>query len=421
MTPFTFVHAADLHIGSPFKGVTAQSPAIAQELRDATLKAFENIINLCIESQASFLVLAGDVYDGADRSIQAQLAFLEGLNKLSEAGISTYIAHGNHDPLDGWCSAIELPARAHVFSDKVETLTVTNSKGQPLAFIAGISYRSSKEERNLAKLFGKLDKAPAPDLFRIGVLHCNVGHDAAHANYAPCTAADLIGTRMNYWALGHVHERKIINENPWIAYPGNSQGRHVREPGARGCYVVKVLGPADVQIEFQATDAVRWLTTAVSIQGLQTINELEKTITIALDRLSQDAQGRPFVCRLSLQGRGALYHQLQQSNRLQEFLTHLRTKLKHITPFRWLEQLDFDCAPEIDVGEVRRRNDVTGFVLREAEELAAGDLKQTLLPVLAPLFTQSPAAKYLGELPEEQLRKLLEEASMLCFDKLENS
>ena len=139
MTPFTFVHAADLHIGSPFKGVTAQSPAIAQALRDATVRSFQNIIDVCIESRAAFLVLAGDIYDGADRSIQSQLAFLEGLNKLSEHGISAYIAHGNHDPLDGWCSAIQLPPHAHVFSDKLETRTVTDAKGHPLAFIAGIS------------------------------------------------------------------------------------------------------------------------------------------------------------------------------------------------------------------------------------------------------------------------------------------
>src|SRR3990172_993244 len=149
MTPFSFIHAADLHLDSPFKGVIGEAPHIAEAVYSATFDAFESLINLCIEKQVNFLLIAGDVYDGRDRSLRAQLRFRDGLERLAERGISAFVVHGNHDPLKGWSNQIVWPSGVHVFgAEEVETVTFAMD-GKPVAFISGISYMEAQETRNL--------------------------------------------------------------------------------------------------------------------------------------------------------------------------------------------------------------------------------------------------------------------------------
>ena len=180
MKKFSFIHASDLHLDSPFKGVTARQPAIAGVLRSATFEAYDNLIKLCIRNTVRFLVISGDIYDGADRSIRAQLRFLDGLKELCKHGISAYIVHGNHDPLDGWLSSIEWPENVYVFpSDNVTSHTVEIDK-KPVASVSGISYKIRTETRNLAKKF----KSIRPDLFQIAVLHCNCGKKSNYGDYS---------------------------------------------------------------------------------------------------------------------------------------------------------------------------------------------------------------------------------------------
>ena len=99
---FCFVHAADLHLDTPFRGIGQVNARLGERLRDASLDAFDDLVQLTIDRRAEFLLLAGDVYDGADRGVRAQLRFLRGMKKLAFEGIPVFVVHGNHDPLDGW-------------------------------------------------------------------------------------------------------------------------------------------------------------------------------------------------------------------------------------------------------------------------------------------------------------------------------
>src|SRR5262245_51374847 len=119
MSGFRFVHAADLHLDTPFEGLARTSPEVGAALRDASLQAFDALVELTLREDAAFLVIAGDVYDGAERGVRAQLRFLGGLRRLSEAGVQVLVTHGNHDPLDGWSAIREWPAGVHVFSPEV--------------------------------------------------------------------------------------------------------------------------------------------------------------------------------------------------------------------------------------------------------------------------------------------------------------
>ena len=237
MESFRFVHAADLHIDSPFKGLMKLDSEIGRQLREATHAAFLNLIRLCIEEKVDFLVVAGDVYDGSDRSPQAQLRFRNGLAELAEHGIESFVVHGNHDPLDGRYSSIDWPEGVHVYGATPSWITATR-RGEPLADIQGVSYPTQVVTDNLALNFSSPRNK---NIFNIGMLHCNVGGMEGHDNYAPCSVDDLVGIGLDYWALGHIHMRQtLLEKSPAIIYPGNIQGRDPGETGARGCLIVDV-------------------------------------------------------------------------------------------------------------------------------------------------------------------------------------
>jgi DNA repair exonuclease SbcCD nuclease subunit len=225
VNPFSFIHTADLHLDSPFKGISEISGEISLELAEATFESFNKIIDLCIEKQVEFLLITGDIYDGADRSLRAQLRFRDGLKRLSDAGIKTYIVHGNHDPLDGWSANLDWPENVHIFNGKSVEKVSVEKDGKELAQIYGISFHTRKIKTNLADKFPEIPHSEK-DLFTIGMLHCNVGTNTEHETYAPCTVQDLITRNFDYWALGHIHKKAIINaENPMVVYPGFIQKR----------------------------------------------------------------------------------------------------------------------------------------------------------------------------------------------------
>ena len=75
-----------------------------------------------------------------------------------------------------------------------------------------------------------------PHLFNIGLLHTCLDGKPGHEPYAPCTVDGLRSKGYQYWALGHVHNREVVSQDPWIVFPGNIQGRHARETGSQGLH-----------------------------------------------------------------------------------------------------------------------------------------------------------------------------------------
>src|SRR5688572_27470187 len=104
MDSLRLIHAADLHLDSPFRGLAHSAPKLRDSLQAATLGALERIIDHTIHSKADFLVIAGDIYDSKDRSLRALIGFRKQMERLAERDISVYLVHGNHDPLNGWGS-----------------------------------------------------------------------------------------------------------------------------------------------------------------------------------------------------------------------------------------------------------------------------------------------------------------------------
>ena len=351
MTAFRFVHTADLHLDSSFLGIQAVDEHVARELREATFRTFDRIVELCLSRHADFLLVAGDIYNSRDHSLRAQLRLRDGLRPLSEAGISSFIVHGNHDPLDSWAATLEWPERAHIFGGDAVAAEPVERDGQTIALVYGISYPTQEIRKNLAQRFQRTEDGP----FAIGLLHCNVGDDTGHEPYAPCTLGDLAKAGMDYWALGHVHNHRVLSvTGPMIVYPGNPQGLNPRELGARGCYLVEVDETGHPTAQFVAVDTVRWLRESIPIEQLGTDEELVSSVEQGCRRMREKAEGRSVLGRISLTGRGPAHASLARPGFVAGLVESIRETEGADDPFVWIERLEVDTRPPLDL-ETRRR------------------------------------------------------------------
>ena len=414
MTSFSFIHASDLHLGSPIISLNRDNPELVHDLRTATFKAFENIIKLCLDKRVDFLVIAGDVYDGADRNLKAQIKFKEGLTTLHDAGIHSFIVHGNHDPLDGWSLNLEWPSSVHIFSDRIETIPI-KKKGEVLAVIQGISYPKKNEKRNLSNLY-KGDIT----VFNIGLLHANIGSNTGHEPYAPCTVEDLKKGEMDYWALGHVHNRKIISSDlPFIAYPGNSQGRNIRETGEKGCYLVKVSGDKEIATEFYATDVLRWVAKKIPMDELHNEQDIIDSLNRACLEISKDGSGRPSIVRFTLTGNSPLYNFLRKPNTVSDLMDIVEETSSSTSPAVWIEKINLGIGPALDYSHRIKNQDFLGELLRYTEELLEGeDFELLTKKELSSLFDNTRAHRFLDTPNPEKLKQLLRDAERICVNSL---
>jgi DNA repair exonuclease SbcCD nuclease subunit len=413
---FVFVHAADLHLDSPFVGLSEINPQLSEVMMKATFEAYDNIIALCIKKNADFLLIAGDIYDGADKSLYAQLKFLEGLKKLSDAGIAAYITHGNHDPLNGWSASLEWPESVKVFSgDNVETIPVEKN-GSVIANISGISYQTKHVKENLVKHFNKKDPGSP---FTIGLLHCTVGSAEGHDPYSPCTIQDLKETNYDYWALGHIHAHQIMETDPYIVYSGNPQGRDSGEAGERGCMLVEVGKKGNVNVDFVPVDSVRWYIEELPVDEMESESDLIELLEEKMDELSEIADGRHVICRLILQGRSPLKRFLMKDGSLDDLTQHLRDNYDNGLGSVWLEKLKDETSFPFERESLLAREDFISDLLSITDDICSdGNGITELDEPLHSLFGKGKIRHALMSLDEDEIIRIARDAEALLLDKL---
>ena len=417
MTRLKFVHSADLHLDSPFGGLRSLAPEIAETLHEATFKAYDNIIDLCIQENADALLVAGDIFDGADRSLRAQLKFVDGLNRLEAANIRAFICHGNHHPLSGWAAQVTLPPNCHRFGSELEQVPVFEDEPDR-AVVYGISYPQREVRENLVLRFSAIESEP----FTIGLLHANVDNNAAHESYAPCSLKDLEATGIDYWALGHVHTKQVLREaEPTVVYPGNPQGRHPNEASPRGVYVVEVSDAGRVKLEFRAMDVVRWATVKIDIGGIETDQALLDSIDQEINHCQDSADGRDIIFRLILSGRGSLHDSLTRPGFVDDLLERVNESGHRIRPFLWCERIQASTASLIDREQQRRRSDFAGDLIRLSDEWQrTPNGIDEIRDNLRDLYGRGNAGRYLREhaLTDDELRELIADAEAACLAEL---
>jgi DNA repair exonuclease SbcCD nuclease subunit len=416
-TPFCFVHCADLHLDSPFEGIHTAAPDVAAILREATFRALDQIIDLARGEQADFIIIAGDVHDSENRSLRAQLRFRDALRKASQAGIPCFIAHGNHDPLSGWEAHLTMPDQARRFGGQSVECFPVQRQGATLAHIYGISYPVREVKANLAAGFRRDPEAP----FAIGVLHCNVGGDPNHDNYAPCSLEDLAAAGLDYWALGHIHAQKVMRaQDPCIVYPGNPQGRSWREMGPRGCYLGRVDAARRITPTFVTTDVVRWFREDLDIGGLFTWDDLVDALYRAREEVRATAGGRAALLRLSLTGRGELHRELaKRIDLVRDLVEPLQEGEPERPDFVWVESIQNRTRPPLDLAQRRLVQDFVGDFLNAAQSLRDQSNSGTILrTVLKQRPEHRVIAAALEHLTDAELLTILDEAEILGVDAL---
>ena len=253
-----------------------------RDRRTATRDAFTNLVTEAIDQPVDFMVIAGDLYDGTWKDHNTGIYFCKEMGRLKKAGIPVYLLFGNHDAESEMTKKLQLPDNVFTFDTrKPTTFRLEHLK----VALHGRSFKEKETIENLATGY----PAPVPGMFNIGVLHTALEGNSAHANYAPCSLDELHAKGYHYWALGHVHEHQIWTGASTVVFPGNLQGRHIRETGPRGAMIVTADEYGIQEIKRLFVDVLRWTSLEVDATECNTLSEVVGLIDEALDRLVENS------------------------------------------------------------------------------------------------------------------------------------
>ncbi|MBK1792948.1 DNA repair exonuclease [Devosia sp. WQ 349] len=339
MTSFRFLHAADLHLGAPFKGLALKDVEVAARFAQATRQAFSGLVQRAIAEAVDFVVIAGDIYDGDWKDNAIGLFFNREMARLAQANIPVYLLKGNHDAESVVTKSITLPDSVFSFdtrrpaSFRIEALALA-LHGQ------GFADRSATE--NLALAY----PPPVAGWFNIGVLHTSLTGRPPHANYAPCSLDDLRSRGYDYWALGHVHEHEVVSTEPMVVFPGNLQGRSIRETGPRGAVLVTVEDSRVASVERILVDEARWAVLEIDIAAAQSLADILRLLTNALATTVDSAEGKLLAIRVRLTGSTPLRAWMLAQRAM--LVDEIQAACHRLHPDIWLEKLDLAVtAPRV--------------------------------------------------------------------------
>jgi DNA repair protein SbcD/Mre11 len=353
---FKFIHAADIHLDSPLRGLVPYDGAPIEQLRGVTRRALENLVTLAIAEQVVFVLFAGDLYDGDWRDYNTGLFFAAQMTKLREVGIRAFLIAGNHDAASQLTRYLRLPDNVTLFSvHRPETMRLDDVD----VVVHGQGFPTRAVTHDLSAAYPN----PVPHLFNIGLLHTSMDGREGHEPYAPCTADGLRSRGYDYWALGHVHRREVLCEDPWIVFPGNIQGRHVRELGPKGCTLVTVQDQQVVSAQHRDLDVLRWSICNVDVSGSPTGDDVVDCVRQALERELPGGNCGSMAVRIRLMGacraHGTLSaHHERWTNEIRAVATDVSNGTICI------EQVQTQTRPQADLDPMLARDDALGDLLR---------------------------------------------------------
>jgi exonuclease SbcD len=378
---FRFIHTADIHLDSPLKGLESHEDAPVDEIRGATRRAFENLIDLAIEEEANFVLIAGDLYDGDWKDYNTGLFFVRQMSRLDKAGIKVFIISGNHDAANQITKTMPLPDNVTLFSHRKPQSVKLDDIG---VIIHGQSYASRAVKDNLSLQYPQYDS----NYFNIGLLHTSLTGREGHEDYAPCTLDELKSKGYEYWGLGHVHKREVVSEDPWIIFPGNIQGRHIKETGAKGVTLVTVEDGRIMAVEERTLDVLRWIICQVDLSECKTTDSVYDVVRQAFEKELDLAGDKILALRLVLHGRCDIHAQLFE--RISQWAEEIRGLAAGLGDI-WLEKVAFRTSRKISLREITGKDTPLASLLSAIDSIDLdGDSLLEFVPELAVLKSKLP-------------------------------
>jgi exonuclease SbcD len=357
-----FLHVADIHLDSPLQGLETYAEAPVDDIRGATRRAFVRLVDLAVAEEIDFLIIAGDLYDGAWKDYNTGLFFVAQMGRLQRAGIKVFLVAGNHDAESRITRNLSLPGNVHSFSSRKPESVYLDELG---VILHGQSYARREVRENLALDY----PLAAPGLINIGILHTSLAGREGHEAYAPCRIDDLVSRGYDYWALGHVHRREEVSSRPWIVFPGNIQGRHSKEGGAKGATMVTVDDDHRFTVSHQPLDVLRWSVCEIDLSGCAGETELQDRVRGALEKEQKGNDTELLCVRLVLRGETALHATLMERTRY--WTEELRGICLTIGEL-WLEQVVFATSRPAQSLDFEEETPI-GALLRAVRQLAVED------------------------------------------------
>lgn len=376
---FTFIHAADLHVDSPLAALGAKDRAVAERFAHAGRKAVENLVARTLEEKAAFLIIAGDLFDGDWRDVSTGHFLARALGPLHRADIPVFIQRGNHDAASKIARDLPFAPSVRVFDDAAPQTFLLDHLGVAL-------HGRSFGPRELPTDFVSTYPQAQAHMLNIGVLHTSLSGDRGHDPYAPASIADLRAFGYDYWALGHVHAGEILDRDPWVVYPGNLQGRSVRETGAKGAVRVVVENGRIREATHFACDAARWANETLDVSGCADEADIAAAAEALFAHAAREAEGRPLALRLRLSGVTPLHARLTAGReRLEDDLRFAAAR--HADDF-WIERLRLATrAPQTRPAAGADALDVARLL---AEAAAEPDFAAEIAALTAALVDKAP-------------------------------
>lgn len=367
MSSFRFLHAADIHLDSPLRGLSRYEGLPEAEIRGSTRRALDRLVETALTEKVDFVVLAGDLYDGSWQDVGTGLYMVRALSRLVQAGIRVVTLSGNHDAQSVIARELPLPDGIDHFSyDAPQTLHWPE---------LGVAlHGQSFQDRHVTQDMTRSYPTPVAGCFNIGVLHTSLSGYGEHETYAPCSVETLSAKGYDYWALGHVHAREIVCEHPWIVFPGVLQGRHARETGACGCELVTVEDGIVRSVEFVECDVVRWARLELDVSGMQTMDAVLGAARQAMEDALSDAGGRTVIARIVLTGRSVLHDRLCASQAWKEDLRGIAVSVAQATAQIALEKIRNETSAPVHragVAETRELDLALEGLMQDDEFLAS--------------------------------------------------
>ncbi|EDN7593047.1 DNA repair exonuclease [Listeria monocytogenes] len=397
MKEIQFLHMADLHLDSPFIGLSTLPQPLFSAIQESTFQSLERITTVAIKEAVDFVLIAGDIYDSEDQSVRAQARFAKEMKRLEAANIPVFMIHGNHDFIEKHKEKLALPSNVHVFSEQVEIMSHKTATGVSVN-IYGFSYN----ERHIRSSRVGEYKIQGDADFHIALLHgSEVSSSEEHDVYAPFRVQEISKKGFDYWALGHIHKRQLLAESPSIYYPGNIQGRNRKESGEKGASII-TLSEASTTIDFIGTSPIIWEEAVITLPENSEINAFYRETT----KLLESYQGRSHSYFLHI----IVKMENKQKIDTNDWLQMLQEEVE-ITDntFVWIHKLTTEITNQCN-SQTWYESHLAGDEIKHSFETLQDE--SAFYQAVEALYLESGVSRYLDDLSEIDRERLLHDALM---------